>query len=151
MFRSLAAEDKASVRDLGILPSDTSAFSFRLLRFFLLLSLVLLVNRVLLRRTLHLYCDVHTGLGHIVILTKSLEARGQHLDPNLSVRNKFVVGFSLGIRLQLNSTALLFAVIIYRVHHHSCISYRPAIFIPNHQKIDVCHRVAVLGERWHRR
>src|SRR5713226_9744989 len=95
-----------------------------LLRFLLvlLLSRMVLVNRVLTSGALHFHGDVHVGLIHVVVIAVSLKTLSQDLNAKLAVRDAIVAGLSLRVGLQLESATLLLTMLIHRVHHHGGVA-----------------------------
>src|SRR6266566_4608447 len=97
---------------------------------------MLLINRILLPRTLHFDRKIDARLADFVIVSISLEPRRKHLDSHLAVGHPVIVSLALRISLQLNPSTLLPAIVIDRMHDHSRIPYGFSVFITQHDEIN---------------
>ena len=86
-----------------------------------------LIYRILPCRTLHLDRQVRGWLIDLVVLSVCLEARRQHLNSQLSIRESFVARLALGVRLEFKAATLLLIFTVYGMQHHGRIAQRFAI------------------------
>src|SRR5208337_1099028 len=98
-------------------------------------ALVLVVNCVLVLRTLQTDGKVLLGLIDRVIVSKGLKSRGDDLHPQHSVRQAICFGPTLGIRLELNSAFGLLAVTANRMQDHCGVAHGLAVVVLENNKL----------------
>src|SRR6202521_5468687 len=86
---------------------------------FLLVVLMIVVNRILAFRTLQLDGDFNRRLVHIVVPAEGLAPRGQHLHPQLAVGNAVKAGLAVRVSFEFEATAVLLVMLAHRMHHDS--------------------------------
>src|SRR5271157_2836790 len=104
-------------------------------------ALVLVINCVLVLRTLQTDGKVLLGLIDRVIVSKGLKSRSDDLHPQHSVRQAICFGPTLGIRLELNSAFGLLAVPANRMQDHCGVAHGLAVVVLENNKL-YCGRLA---------
>src|SRR5271163_1235371 len=110
----------------------------------LLVVLLIFVNRILSFGTLQLDGDHHRWLAYIVVFPVGLESRGQHLNAQLAVGDAVKTGFAFRVGLELKPAAILLAVFIDRMQHDARVAYRFSVVVLEHHKAQCGHRIIVL-------
>ena len=90
---------------------------------------MILIDRILACGALHLDGEFQGRLIDVVILTVGLEAVGQHLHPQFSIRDAVVAGLSFGIGLELKSAFFLLVFAVYRMQHNRRVPQGLAVVV----------------------
>src|SRR5271157_356408 len=98
-------------------------------------ALVLVVNCVLVLRTLQTDGKVLLGLIDREIVSKGLKSRSDDLHPQHAVRHAIRFGPTLGIGLELNSAFGLLAVTANRMQDHCGVAHGLAVVVLENNKL----------------
>src|SRR5258706_5222882 len=94
-----------------------------------LATLTLLVDRILIFGALQFDDDLLLRLRDLVVLTKGLKTRRDHLDAQLAIGYSLVAGLAVGIGLQLQSSFRLLTGLVHRVQHDAGVANGLAVGI----------------------
>src|SRR5207245_10916812 len=106
-----------SARTAIAISARRASLSLRLLllRLIFLIPRMLLITRILARRSFHANGDFHLRLVDVVVIAKTLESRGHHLIAQFPVRHAVEIRLAVRIRLALQSAARLPAFLLPRL------------------------------------
>src|SRR5437588_1986116 len=132
-FASFAAFS-ANFAVKGFFADDRRLLRLLRRRVLLRLSGHIVVNRILLLRTLQFDHNVLRPGIDFVILPIRLKAGRQHLHPQLAVGNALKVRLAVAVGLEFEPAPSLLPMRVHRMQHHRRIAYRLPVIFLDHEK-----------------